>query len=302
VARLRDDSTGEVCPLPARALVGRAATCFVRREAVAVSKEHALVQWSGGGWTVRDLGSRNGTYLDGKRLEVGATAPLPVGSRLGFGAPDVTSTLLDDAAPGPLAFELRTRAVREPAGGMLTLPEAEAPEAVVFQAEDGGWVVERGDETEPVEDQAVLSLGEQAWCLFLPGQVDVTPLVQVEKTLAGVTFRFEVSRDEEHVSITLLKGEAETRLEPREHAYVLLTLARLRARDAALPRAERGWVDKAELQRMLRMRANALNVAVHRARQQLAEAGVVGAAGVVEVRRGKRRFGSDRFEEIPLEE
>ena len=40
----------------------------------------------------------------------------------------------------------------------------------------------------------------------------------------------------------------------------------------------------------------ALNVAIHRARQQLSRAGVGNAAAIVEVRRKQRRLGTDRFQ------
>ncbi len=34
-----------------------------------MSREHAAVEWKNGGWRIKDLESRNGTYLDGERLE-----------------------------------------------------------------------------------------------------------------------------------------------------------------------------------------------------------------------------------------
>lgn len=73
-------------------------------------------------------------------------------------------------------------------------------------------------------------------------------------------------------------------LESREHGYVLLTLARARRTNAERSVGERGWIDRDELLRMLSIDANALNVAIHRARQQLLAAGIEGAQGIVEVR------------------
>ena len=287
--------------MPARMLVGRSPTCFLRINEERVSGEHALLQWTGDHWTVRDLGSRNGTYLDGRRLEVGSTETCRAGAKIAFGDPKATHTLSDAGPPTAVAVELKSRQVVEATNGLLALPSAESPDTVIYQDDQGVWVQESKGEMAPAEDQEVLYLDNQGWCLFLPGEATVTPLVHAEKTLAGVSFQFEVSRDEEHVVLSLQHGKDITRLEPREHHYVLLVLARARAKDAELPPAERGWVDKDELQRMLRMRANAMNVAIHRARQQLADAGMVGAAGIVEVRRGLRRFGTDRFEERPLE-
>lgn len=286
--------------LPARLLVGRSPSCFLRLSAAEVSSEHALIQWTGGRWTIRDLGSTNGTYVNGRRLEVGVVGALKAGDEIGFGDPDVPHVLASDAPPIPLAVELQARTVVEADHDLLAIPSAESPEVVAYPGDDGRWVKEVDGERQLATDQEVVYVGGAAWCLFLPEPDAETPLVHAEKTLVGTRFRFEVSRDEEHVVLTLLHGEQETRLEPREHHYVLLLLARARARDAELPEAERGWLDKEELQRMLRMRPNAMNVAIHRARQQLADAGLLGAAGIVQVRRGRRRFGTDRFEERPL--
>ena len=77
---------------------------------------------------------------------------------------------------------------------------------------------------------------------------------------------------------------------------MLLTLARLRLKEADRPEPDRGWADRDVLLRMLRMDANAFNVAVHRARHQLLDAGVKGAAGIVQVRRRQRRFGTDKLD------
>jgi hypothetical protein len=44
---------------------------------------------------------------------------------------------------------------------------------------------------------------------------------------------------------------------------------------------------------MLQLDANGLNVAIYRARGQLAAAGLTDSAGIVEVRRGQRRIGID---------
>ncbi len=59
------------------------ATCRIGRShdgdlivlASSVSREHAELAWSDDGWTVRDLGSRNGTFVDGVRCQ-GRTALL----------------------------------------------------------------------------------------------------------------------------------------------------------------------------------------------------------------------------------
>lgn len=56
--------------------IGRAERMTVRLDDAYVSDEHAMVRPDGDGWTVRDLGSTNGTYLNGAKV----TQPTSVGA------------------------------------------------------------------------------------------------------------------------------------------------------------------------------------------------------------------------------
>ena len=49
-----------------------------------VSRQHAVIGATQGQWTVRDLGSTNGTYLNGERLAEGETRPISNGDQVGF--------------------------------------------------------------------------------------------------------------------------------------------------------------------------------------------------------------------------
>lgn len=291
-------------PLPAQTLVGRSATCGLQLDDKFVSSEHAKIQWTGGVWTIRDLGSRNGTFVDGRRVPPGEQTVLNPGVRIGFGDLEETYTLLDAAPPGPMATDVTTRAVRAAAGELLLLPDDEAPRLSVYPADAGGWVAEDLEgEVRRVTDQEVLVVDDRAFRLDLPVLSEATPMVDMAFTLENVDLEFAVSADEERVAVGLsLRGVEAHRLEPREHSYLLVTLARARAEDAEQPAADRGWRNVDDLQRMLRIDSNALNVAIHRARQQLAATGLEGAAGVVQTRRGQRRLGTDRFTIVPLVE
>ena len=260
--------------------------------------------WTGSQWIIRDLGSRNGTFVDGKRLEPGKPAKLVNGTRIGFGEEDGPWVLVDDAAPGALATEVDSGDVRTAVGELLVLPDDDNPMVSVYPDPAGqGWVVESDDgATKRVDDQSILSVGAAAWRLELPVISEATPMVDVAMTLDTVDLRLAVTRDEERVEITVLLRGIETKLEPREHGYLILTLARAMREDADKSPEDRGWRSIPELSKMLRMEANAINVAIHRARQQLAAIGLEGAAGLVQVRRGQRRLGTPRFEIVTLEE
>lgn len=299
MATLRS-SEGQEHPVPARLLLGRSPACGLRLSEVHASSEHATLSWNGWQWELKDLGSRNGTWVDGGRLEPGAPVKLATGAKLAFGDPAKTWELSNDDPPGLTAVNQNTGAVRVARDGLLVLPNDEAPEATFYLGAAGAWVLEdaEGNQRE-LRDQEVVSVGDD-WQIQLPQVAEGTPLMQLVLSLDTASLVFAVSRNEERVEMTISHRGAEIPLEPREHGYVLLTLARARLEDAHLPPEQRGWRERDRLERMLAMDSNALNVAIHRARQQLSTAGVSGAANIVEVKRKARRLGTDRFRIVAL--
>ncbi len=54
---------------PGEAVIGRASSNQIVIRSHQASRQHARIWWNGTEWQIEDLGSRNGTFLDGKRLE-----------------------------------------------------------------------------------------------------------------------------------------------------------------------------------------------------------------------------------------
>jgi adenylate cyclase len=72
-------------PLPLlqpQVLIGRDPACDILLSSPAVSGRHCQLEWADGAWSVRDLGSKNGTRVDGVRCE---QQRLPPGSVLWVG-------------------------------------------------------------------------------------------------------------------------------------------------------------------------------------------------------------------------
>ena len=284
-------------------LVGRSPSAALRLQEVHVSGEHATLIWAGGHWEVRDLGSRNGTWVDGKRITAGEAVVVENGVTIAFGDPEDPWEMAEAGPPAPLAEDLRSGDLKPAVDGILALPDEEHPEVVVYADTAGRWMLEEGDKgARPVEDEHVVTVAGAPWRIRVPAQHQGTATVNVLVSLDAVKLRFAVSRDEEHVQVTVVHRNNETPLEPREHWYTLLTLARQRLKDGELPGSEQGWIERDDLLKMLGVDSNALNVAIYRARRQLQAAGVDGAAALVEVRRGQRRIGLavDRLEVVPL--
>jgi hypothetical protein len=287
-----------------RNLVGRGASCVVRNADKRVSGEHATLSWSGLHWQLRDLGSHNGTLLNGKRLAHGAHAKLSRGDVIEFGCPEARWSLLDDGPPRAFARCVADGRVVNATHGSLLLPDADHPQICVAQLEGTAWEIESGGERRIVADQELVLAGGQAWRLFLPSSSDTerTSTSEPPLLLRELKVGFYVSLDEEHVEICLRSTQRDLLLVPRAHHYMLLTLARAKQHDSSASQAESesewGWLHSEALATALRVDIEKLNVDIFRARRQFLEAGVVDAHSLVERRHHSRalRLGLRSFE------
>lgn len=70
---------------PGQVTVGRAPTCDIEINDATLSQLHLLFMETTGRWTVRDAGSKNGTWLDGAQLRAGDPRSLADGTRIQAG-------------------------------------------------------------------------------------------------------------------------------------------------------------------------------------------------------------------------
>ncbi|WP_437752165.1 hypothetical protein [Sorangium sp. So ce1389] len=131
----------------------------------------------------------------------------------------------------------------------------------------------------------------EAWILDLPQRSSSTAEGSSGAlALSMIALRFAVSRNEERVDITVVCPDRDIELPARSHHYLLVTLARTRLAAAGAPSAERGWLERDELCRMLATDELRLNVEVCRARKQFSALGIQGAASIVDRRMGTGRI------------
>jgi diguanylate cyclase (GGDEF)-like protein len=104
---------GEIFPLALRRelLVGRGRDADVQIREDAVSRRHASLRVDGDGALVTDLGSANGTWVDGKRVP---RAPVNDGSRIHVGAQTTLKFIWADELDALHQMKLAQRALRDP--------------------------------------------------------------------------------------------------------------------------------------------------------------------------------------------
>jgi pSer/pThr/pTyr-binding forkhead associated (FHA) protein len=85
VLTVRDEGAARRYVFEQQAVVGRDLDCDIPLASRSVSRRHALVEKTPNGWIVRDLGSANGTSVDGARVQ---EAPLVTGAAVRFGEVD----------------------------------------------------------------------------------------------------------------------------------------------------------------------------------------------------------------------
>ena len=287
--------TAEPLRLLARHLVGRqASVADLHVDDPLCSGQHAELRWTGDGWLLRDLGSRNGTWVDGHRLPPGSRLPLTLHMDLAFGNPRRTFRVQDLGVPTAGAVR-PDRSLVFARLGLLALPDPQDRQILVQQDADGRWWLDTRDRQRPCRAEELVELNGVPWRVVAPVGLGQTRELHVERTLDEARLIFHVSPDEEQVAIEAILGGVATILPPRSHLYTLLTLARRRLADraAGCPADEEGWVESQELAEDLKISTNDLNVHIYRSRCQFRDAGVTGAARVVErhTRHSRLRIG-----------
>jgi hypothetical protein len=300
---IRESSTGKTRILEPRHVVGRvqAPRCSLTLDEPYVSGVHAELRWTGATWEVKDLGSRNGTYVDGRRLEPSASQGIVKGSTIAFGKREREWVLTDPSPPLVMAVPLGAGDPVLLCDEFITLPSSEDPRATIYRTIDGAWVLESPDEApRSLVDQCTFEAVDRLWrfsCSDMPPATLATDgVAKVMLQLGEIDLTFSVSRDEEHVHLAMNHAGRAIDMGSRRHNYLLLTLARRRLGERAqgLPDTSCGWIDQEELAHDPSMAPPQLNIDVFRIREQFSKAGVIDAAGIIERRPGQLRFGTSR--------
>lgn len=275
--------------LTAETSVGRATEARLRLAHGHVSLQHASLRWrERGAWELRDLQSKNGTFVNGQRVPAGSPVELEVGAELTFGAAAETWVVEDVSPPRPML--LRLDGEGEPIflrDSFIGLPSLEEPSVSLFRGDNGQWQIDSRERVGPLEDGDLITIGAEHWRCCLPTSPDDTEVAGGASglfTLAELQLELDVSPRGDDVGLTLHGNGRDVRLGQKACHALLLTLARGRlGLEGGPPGAGTdGWVPVSALLDLLHVSEQRLNVDIFRIRQGLKAAGVVDAIAIIE--------------------
>ncbi|MCG8417477.1 MAG: FHA domain-containing protein [Proteobacteria bacterium] len=300
--------SGERHNLRSEHLVGRGDACHLRLKTRLASNSHAELRWIGTAWELRDLGSRNGTYVDDVRLDKGEELLLAAGMVLTFGDPDDPWQLAEDSPPAAYACNQAGQCISAEVG-ILIVPDPEHPYYTVFDRH-GQWIVESADGSQrEIADGEDLTAADDTWTVHLPvAQERTMRRDSAMPRLGNTTLHFTVSRDQEHIELRVVHPGGVIELPSRVYMELLLRLAEERLHDQKnrdISGDDQGWMSVSDVLGKLGIAddpggRNRLGQYMFQARKHLADTGMIGAADIVQRRKAITTSGWHRTSQVRI--
>jgi pSer/pThr/pTyr-binding forkhead associated (FHA) protein len=259
------------------------------------SRLQASILWNGSYWLLQDT-STNGTYINRELITNGFKKRLTKGDSIQFGSLNAEVWLFaNDSSPKSLLVPLQPDSQTIELEGVIALPTDEDPEVTIYQSQNGEWICEDLTGTLILQQGSQVSTTNSNWYFVNAEEFDRTKKSEtVQNKPPKVEFIFTVSKNEEHVSLSIIIDNEEISLGERTHHYLLLLLARYRIADqqAGVDDGEQGWLDKDLLSKLIGLDENHINIQIYRFRKQLinAKPSAMRLLQLVERRRGCLRL------------
>jgi FHA domain len=274
--------------------IGRLPHCGLRLTDDRVSNDHAFLRWGSDGWTLRDTGSTNGSWLNDQPLRPRTDVAVKAGDSFSLGSRDLTLSLEDDSAPLPMAYQPLGGEPCVISDGVITIPEGDNALASIFRGLDGAWTLECGDRVRSILSGDLVEVAGQVWRFSSPSEWQPTKKIAQVRLVSTSTFQFDVSADGEAVTLNIEHDGQTVAMGNRSAHDLLLTLALRRNEEQSKFHAgEAGWMHREELMRMHRCDESRLNVWIWRLREQFGRHDFIDHASVIERRdrTGQLRIG-----------
>lgn len=275
--------------------IGRALDSQLILQQGHVSSLHAVIRWTARGWFLRDLGSTNGTYVDGARIPPGEDIALEVGQGLGFGRPEATWTVVDVHEPRTCAIPIDDDGpVVYCEGGVLALPTPQHPETTLYAGPDGTWLQETEMGTTAVPDGCLIIAAGRRFSLRTPEAATGTTELRIPKMprlVRSLKMWCQSSAGADtSVRIYIDDGDGRRELPGGAYASLLGLLAGARSSqtqqgdDDDDDGGEAGWMTIEAICRAMSLTSIELKVIIFAARKAFADLGVADPAAIIERR------------------
>jgi hypothetical protein len=278
---MREIRTGRTVAFELDLTIGRSKASGLCLADAYASMTHASIVEVGGKWTVRDLCSRNGTFVDGTLVSPGKSVPLRAGTRVSFGARRAEWIFADARRAQCVAEPLEGGDPVVMRHGLLALPSEDDPRVTVYEHRWGGWVVERsGEDDRDSQSVDVVRVGDRAWRLRCPAAVRGKRFAHPVHT---PPVSILISNDGECLEVRLGPKDRPIAMRARDEDYLLLSLVRrcLAGRRGDVTDWERGWMYEDRAPEPPNGAPPRVDLDVFRIRQRAAVAGLEYPADVI---------------------
>ena len=274
MAYLKNTASGEENFLFGRHIVGRLRESNTILSCADSSPIHAIISWNHGSWQIKDI-SAKGVYINGLKMPPASQCRMHQGDQIKFGSENgVVWTLLNEDPPQSMLISMSSNLPAITLSDkVVALPSTDNPLAVLSKSRYGYWICEGPEKTHELKSGDLVGDRDNQWQFVdwsvLEGFKESN--IAQSKKAEHLSFLFNVSQDEEHVSLTVQVGEKKLPLGERSHHYLLLLLARkkLENKFAGITNEEQGWILTSELSKMLGLSERHINIQIHRIRKQL---------------------------------
>jgi len=264
-----------------------------------VSRMHAWIIWGVEGWFLQDS-STNGTFVNDSRIYPGTKIRLKINDLIKFGGGGSDYwMLLNVDAPKTMLLAITKGLSDIVLDDIVALPSEVNPEVTIYVSPEGQWVCESQSGISYLKSGDRVGIKDSVW-RFVEAAPEVETLVvagALSAKVSSIQSIFSVSQNEEHVSLRLIINDQELDLKQRTHHYLMLMLARKRLEDEdeGFQIEEQGWMDKAQLGRLMGLNETHINIQVYRFRKQLIKAlpSNIELPQLIETRRGEIRFAAE---------
>jgi phosphoserine phosphatase RsbU/P len=183
-----------------RVTMGRADDCRLPIKDRYLSRHHAEILWTDGGWVVNDAGSVNGTFVNGERIQ--RAVPIRVGDRITLG--DTELVVEPDMEEAPRAAHLSLSDVRS--GATISIPMPSDEVLGLKTKEDERERALRRLAMELIEDRPMSELFEfivdRVMDLMKPSRAALVILSEDQKDLQSLTMKRSDSADSQELRIS----------------------------------------------------------------------------------------------------